>query len=136
MRKSKIAALAALILCAAVAPSLPATAKSLVSLMSADAGKGRPSGCPNAWCACYLEHTLKKAGLPTLGSNAARDFAKYGKRAKPGQVGAIMVMPHHVGVVAGKCPDGRIKLVSGNHGHKVGTGCYAAGKAIAWRLPA
>jgi len=46
------------------------------------------------------------------------------------------VMPHHVGVVAGKCPDGRIKLVSGNHGHKVGTGCYAAGKAIAWRVPA
>jgi uncharacterized protein (TIGR02594 family) len=136
MRKIKLAALVAVTALALFAPSLPAAAGSLVSMMSADAGKGRPSGCPNAWCACYLEHVLKKAGLPTLGSFAARDFAKYGKRAKAGQVGAIMVMPHHVGVVAGKCPDGRIRLVSGNHGHKVGIGCYAAGKAIAWRLPA
>jgi hypothetical protein len=136
MRETKLAALAALTLLAFAALSLPATAGSLVSLMTHDVGKGRPSGCPNAWCACYLEHTLKKAGLPTLGSFAARDFARYGKRAKAGQVGAIMVMPHHVGVVAGKCTDGRIRLVSGNHGHKVGTGCYSPGKAIAWRVPA
>jgi uncharacterized protein (TIGR02594 family) len=135
MTKTKVAALLAVILLAFFGPSLPASAKSLVTLMTSDVGKGRPAGCPKAWCACYLEKTLKKAGLRTLGSNKASAFAKYGKKAKAGQVGAIMVMPHHVGVVAGKCEDGRIKLVSGNHGNKVGTGCYAAGKAIAWRMP-
>jgi uncharacterized protein (TIGR02594 family) len=135
MTKTKAAALLAVILLAFLGPSLPASAKSLVTLMTSVIVKGRPSGCPKAWCACYLEKTLKKAGLRTLGSNKASAFAKYGKKAKAGQTGAIMVMPHHVGVVAGKCADGRIKLVSGNHGNKVGTGCYAAGKAIAWRLP-
>jgi len=56
---------------------------------------------------------------------------------EPGWLSAILEAFKNpdVGVVAGKCPDGRIRLVSGNHGHKVGTGCYAAGKAIAWRLP-
>jgi hypothetical protein len=136
MRKTKIAALMAVSLVAFVGPALPASAGSLIKMMTNEVGRGRPSGCPNAWCACYLEHSLKKAGFSTLGSYAARDFAHYGKRARPGQVGAIMVMPHHVGVVAGKCDDGRIKLVSGNHGHRVGTGCYSPGRAIAWRVPA
>jgi uncharacterized protein (TIGR02594 family) len=136
MRRTKVAALMALALVAIAAPALPASASSLVKMMTNEVGHGRPSGCPSAWCACYLEHTLKKAGFRQLGSFAARDFAHYGKRARPGQVGAIMVMPHHVGVVAGKCDDGRVKLVSGNHGHRVGTGCYAAGRAIAWRIPA
>ena len=135
MRMTKVAALLAVILVAFVGPTLPASAKSLVTLMSNDVGKGRPSGCPSAWCACYLDKTLKKAGKRPLGSNKASAFANYGKKAKAGQIGAIMVMPHHVGVVSGKCADGRIEVVSGNHGNKVGTGCYAASKAIAWRLP-
>lgn len=136
MRKTKIAALAALTLCAFAVPSLPATASTLVSLMTHDVGMHRPAGCPTAWCACYLDKMLKKAGLPVLNSFAARDFAHYGRKAKAGQVGAIMVMPHHVGVVSGSCGGGKVRLVSGNHGHRVGTGCYAMSRAIAWRLPA
>lgn len=120
----------------ALVPALPASAASLVSAMTHDVGKGRPAHCPSAWCACYLEQALKKTGHATLGSFAARDFTRYGKKAAPKTVGAIMVMPHHVGVVVGSCSDGRVKLVSGNHGHKVGTGCYSASKAIGWRLPA
>ncbi len=136
MRVTKLAVVLAALSVSTLTSVLPAEAGSLVSLMTHDIGMGRPKGCPSAWCACYLETVLKKAGLPTLGSYAARDFAHYGRRARPRQVGAIMVMPHHVGVVAGLCPDGRVKLVSGNHGHRVGTGCYSPGKAIAWRLPA
>jgi uncharacterized protein (TIGR02594 family) len=135
MRSVFKAALAALIVFA-MTPAMPAMAGSLVSAMTKDVGKGRPSGCPSAWCACYLEKSLKKSGHKTLGSNKASAFASYGRKAKPKQVGSIMVMPHHVGVVVGKCDDGRVKLVSGNHGHKVGTGCYSASKAIAWRMPA
>jgi uncharacterized protein (TIGR02594 family) len=134
MRSVFKTALAALIVFA-MTPALPTMASSLVSTMTRDVGKGRPSHCPSAWCACYLEQALKRTGHKMLGSYKASAFASYGRKAKPKQVGAIMVMPHHVGVVVGKCEDGRVKLVSGNHNRKVGTGCYSASKAIAWRMP-
>jgi hypothetical protein len=113
----------------------PALANNLIGLMTRDLGDHRPHGCPSRWCACYLDRMLEQAGFSPLDSYRARDFAGYGKKAKPMTVGAIMVMAHHVGVVAGQCSDGRVKLISGNHGHKVGLGCYSPGKAIAWRLP-
>jgi len=115
--------------------ALPAYAKDLVTTMKSDLGARRPGGCPNKWCACYMDLVLKEAGYTPLGSNRARDFAAYGKKTKPMSVGSIMVMPHHVGVVAGKCPDGRVKLISGNYSKKVGIGCYSPNKAIAWRSP-
>jgi hypothetical protein len=135
MRSLRKTAFAVLAVALAALPTVPASASSLTSLMMGDVGQGRPRGCPSAWCACYLEKILREAGLPSLGSNAARDFAHYGRKAYAGQVGAIMVMPHHVGVVVGKCSDGRVKLVSGNHGSRVGTGCYSISRAIAWRMP-
>lgn len=112
-----------------------ALASSLVRVMVSDDGHGRPSGCPQAWCACYLNKALAESGYAPHDSNRARDFADYGRKASAGQVGSIMVMSGHVGVVSGKCDDGRIEVVSGNHGNKVGVGCYAASKAIAWRAP-
>jgi uncharacterized protein (TIGR02594 family) len=111
-------------------------AKDLIVLMEKDLGDRRPKGCPSKWCACYMNTILEKAGFTSSGSNRARDFAAYGKKAKPTAIGSIMVMRHHVGVVAGQCPDGRIKLISGNHSRKVAIGCYSAKKAIAWRVPA
>lgn len=116
------------------APTVQA-ASGLVRIMVGDDGHGRPSGCPQQWCACYLNKALSEAGYAPNDSNRARDFADYGSKASAGQVGSIMVMSGHVGVVSGKCADGRIELVSGNHGNKVGVGCYAASKAIAWRAP-
>ena len=137
MMTLKKVAVAACAFLALAAPALPSVAAShLVGTMSHDVGHGRPRGCPAAWCACYLNQTLARTGHRPLGSNRARDFAHYGHRAAPGQVGAIMVMAHHVGVVAGRCDDGRVKLVSGNHSHRVGAGCYSPGRAIAWRMPA
>ncbi|MCZ4273526.1 hypothetical protein [Maritalea porphyrae] len=131
----------AIILCAtALAVSstalvTPANAKNLIKLMEKDLGGRRPKGCPNKWCACYMDKILAKAGFDTRGSYRARDFAKYGKKANPVQVGSIMVLPNHVGVVMGKCDDGRVKIISGNYSKKVAVGCYSAKKAIAWRLP-
>jgi len=113
----------------------PASAKNLIKLMENDLGGRRPKGCPSKWCACYMDQILAKAGFEIRGSHRAKDFAKYGKKAKPIQVGSIMVMPHHVGVVMGKCDDGRVKIISGNYSKKVAVGCYSAKKAIAWRVP-
>lgn len=115
--------------------STPSFADSLVSLISQHLGASRPSGCPSKWCACYLDKVLAAAGYKIRGSYRARDFAIYGEAVKPMTVGAIMVMPHHVGVVAGLCPDGRVQLLSGNYSRRVGVGCYSARKAIAWRAP-
>ncbi|MGJ8527170.1 hypothetical protein [Maritalea sp.] len=82
-----------------------------------------------------MEKILAQAGFATQGSYRARDFAKYGKKAKPIQVGSIMVMRNHIGVVMGKCADGRVKIISGNYSRKVAVGCYSPSKAIAWRAP-
>ncbi|HEV7344643.1 MAG TPA: hypothetical protein VGN60_03310 [Devosia sp.] len=103
--------------------------------MQRDVGQSRPSGCPSRWCACYLDRILAEAGLQPRGSNRARDFATYGRPARPAELGAIMVMRNHVGVVTGQCPDGRVQIISGNYSRRVLPGCYSASKAIAWRSP-
>ena len=113
----------------------PANAKNLIKLMERDLGDRRPKGCPTQWCACYMEKILAQAGFATQGSFRARDFAKYGKKANPIQVGSLMVMRNHVGIVMGKCDDGRVKIISGNYSRKVAVGCYSSSKAIAWRAP-
>ncbi len=119
------------------AVSAPAAqAKDIIKIMQKDLGGRRPKGCPSKWCACYMDLILQKAGYTPRGSYRARDFATYGKKAKPMSVGSIMVMRNHVGIVAGRCEDGRVKLISGNYSKKVAIGCYSPKKAIAWRIPA
>jgi hypothetical protein len=49
--------------------------------------------------------------------------------------GAIVVFPHHVGFVVRAEGAGRIRVVSGNHGHRVGEGVYSTRRAIAYRYP-
>ena len=77
--------------------------------------------------------TLEDAGYRG-GGNLAAGYADYGLPAKA-QVGAIAVMPHHVGIVTAVGPD-YVVLLSGNHGHKVGVGRYASNKIIAYRMVA
>ena len=136
MKKSIAALLCAVTFVAAPTVFVaPAQAKNLIKLMQNDLGTRRPKGCPSKWCACYMDNILEAAGFAKRQSNRARDFAGYGKPAKPWQVGSIMVMRNHVGVVMGKCDNGKVKLISGNHSKKVSVGCYGANKAIAWRAP-
>lgn len=124
---------------AAVLPAqipLPAMAGQIVvSVMLSELGTRRPQGCPGRWCACYMDNVLVRAGLTPRGSNRARDFASYGEAAEPGAPGAIMVMANHVGVVVGRCGNGQVQIVSGNHSNSVALGCYSPGRAIAWRAP-
>ena len=92
-----------------------------------------PTGWSHSWCGRFLAMTLEEAGH-SGGGNLAAGYADYGLPAKA-QVGAIAVMPHHVGIVTAVGPD-YVVLLSGNHGHKVGVGRYASNKIIAYRMAA
>jgi uncharacterized protein (TIGR02594 family) len=95
-----------------------------------------PTGRSHDWCAEFANLVLKRTGHRGSGSALARSFAGYGRPA-PGPVpGAIVVFPHHVGFVIGSDGHGRIRVVSGNHGHRVGEGSYSTRRAIAYRYPA
>ena len=92
------------------APVAARDSNTVIQVMLAELGHQRPENCPGRWCACYLDNVLARSGLAPRGSNIARDFANYGAPAEPGQIGAIMVMSNHVGVVVGTCGNGQVRL--------------------------
>src|SRR5262249_48681675 len=95
----------------------------------------KPTGRAQDWCAMFANLVLRRTGHRGSGSALARSFAHYGRPA-PGPVpGAIVVFPHHVGFVVRAEGGGRIRVVSGNHGHRVGEGLYPKRRAIAYRYP-
>jgi hypothetical protein len=47
-------------------------------------------------------------------------------------VGAVVVFPHHVGIIAGNAPGGGLLVLSGNHGGRVAYGVYKR-RALAFR---
>ena len=88
-------------------------------------------------CARYLDMVLQEAGYLS-GGNLARGYASFGQPT-PARVGAIAVMPNHVGVVA-FVGDDYVILISGNHGgssgHRtVGFGRYAMSRITTFRMP-
>src|SRR5690349_22179176 len=114
----------------------PDTANALVALAMRYDGKN-PTGWSHNWCARYLDMVLQEAGYPS-GGNLARGYASYGQPT-PARVGAIAVMPNHVGVVA-FVGDDYVILVSGNHGRSsghrtVGLGRYAMSRITTFRMP-
>ena len=90
---------------------------------------GQPRGCPSRWCGCYLAHHF---GMPHRKDLwRARNWAKIGRPTRP-KVGAIVVWPHHVGVIVGKTTKGWI-VRSGNDGNRVRVRVRAIHNAIAFR---
>lgn len=72
---------------------------------------------PSRWCGWYLR---KKLGVQDARYNLARSWYKWG-RPSPAQVGAVVVWPHHVGVIVGRDGSGRWLVHSGNDSGKVRT---------------
>jgi uncharacterized protein (TIGR02594 family) len=105
-------------------------------ILAAERYRGtNPTGRAHDWCAEFANLVLRRTGHRGSGSALARSFASYGRPA-PGPVpGAIVVFPHHVGFVMRVEGPGRIRVVSGNHGHRVGEGIYSTRRAIAYRYP-
>jgi uncharacterized protein (TIGR02594 family) len=94
-----------------------------------------PTGRSHDWCAEFANLVLERTGHRGSGSALARSFASYGRPAPGPVAGAIVVFPHHVGFVMRVEGPGRIRVVSGNHRHRVGEGTYSTRRAIAYRYP-
>lgn len=84
-----------------------------------------------AWCGAYMRHVF---GIADPSLNLARNWAKQGSNAGGPQVGAVVVWPHHVGVIRGG-PDGSGQWLveSGNDGNAVRTRYRSIRGAIAFR---
>lgn len=114
--------------------SLVGTAQAYMGRTAAQLGLRR-----TLWCAAFMNKVLRKLGHRGTGSDMARSFARYGRRVSGPMVGAIAVMSRgrrggHVGVVAGLCHRG-VEVISGNHGRRVGRGCYPRSRIYAYVLP-
>lgn len=94
-----------------------------------------PTGQSRAWCAVFANMVLKRTGFHGTGSAAAVSFARYGRPAAGPAPGVIAVWPHHVGFVVGSDGPGRIRVLSGNHNHRVEESTYATRGVMAFRYP-
>lgn len=83
---------------------------------------------PGAWCGWYMRQLF--GGGPEL--NLAANWAKVG-RAVVAEIGAIVVWPHHVGLIVGKADNGQFIVKSGNDGHAIRERARSIAGAIAFR---
>jgi uncharacterized protein (TIGR02594 family) len=100
---------------------------------------GNPTGWAHDWCGRFMNLVLERIGHRGTGSNFALSFARYGRRLPGPQVGAVAVMARrgggHVGVVSGVLPNGDVKVISGNHSHRVAESVYSRGRIVAFVMP-
>ena len=71
-------------------------------------------GRPRAWCGWWMRTQL--GGGPEY--NLAANWRHYGHASGP-QVGAVVVWPHHVGMITGRSANGQWIVKSGNDGNRV-----------------
>ena len=96
-----------------------------------------------AWCAAYVNSTLKQAGFEGTGSNMARSFLNYGEKVDQPQKGDLAVFSRgdpngpygHVGFFDSQNPDGTIRVLGGNQGNAVSYGNYPADRLLGYRRP-
>lgn len=75
---------------------------------------GSLGGRPGAWCGWWMRTQL--GGGPEY--NLAANWRHYGRASGP-QVGAVVVWPHHVGMITGRSASGQWIVKSGNDGNAV-----------------
>ncbi len=86
---------------------------------------------PRAWCGWWLGHHL---GMPHRELWLARNWARVGSSAGGPRVGAVVVWPHHVGIITGR-QNGLWVVKSGNDRNAVRERPRSVAGAIAFRLP-
>lgn len=96
---------------------------------------GNPTGWRRVWCGRFMAMIAPDAAAKIRNPNMARDWA--GLPHVQGRVGAIAVLSRgrkggHVGVVSGFDERGNPRIVSGNHGRRVGEAVYPAGRVLAY----
>lgn len=81
-------------------------------------------GSGYAWCAAFINWTLRQNGILGTGRANALSYLHYGPKLKSPVYGCIAVIKHahglgHVGFVAGKTSTGDIVLLGGNQSNMV-----------------
>ncbi len=95
---------------------------------------GNPTGWSRQWCGAFLDLVLKRTGRKG-GGNLASSYASYGTRVSGPQVGAIAVMPGHVGLVTGIDSAGNPIIISGNHNRRVEEVAMPRSRITAYVMP-
>lgn len=91
------------------------TDKPKTHVKRASTGRHNAGPRPARWCGWYMRTQL--GGGPEY--NLARNWAKRGRPLKGPRVGAVVVWPHHVGLITGRTKDGQWIVRSGNDGGRV-----------------
>jgi len=105
----------------------------LLNVASRYVGGRNPTGTRGPWCKDFVNHVIRKAGLPLAdNSRKARDAVRLGRRVSSPRAGDLAVMRSHVTIVAG-FEAGRVVGLGGNQcGGRVCVSRYAQGRVIAY----
>jgi uncharacterized protein (TIGR02594 family) len=101
-------------------------------------GSRNMTGMAGPWCADAVSFWLRRTGHRPLANRMVSSALAYGPRLAGPQVGALAVIgtrrgwAGHVGVVEGVEPNGSIRLISGNWGHRVAESVISRGAVIAF----
>lgn len=78
-------------------------------------GRSAIGGRPSRWCGWWMR--TQKGGGPEY--NLAANWRRWGRHSSGPQVGAVVVWPHHVGMITGRTASGQWVVKSGNDGGRV-----------------
>lgn len=101
-------------------------------------GSGNMTGMAGPWCADAVSFWLRRTGHRPLANRLVASALDYGPRLSGPKVGALAVIrtrrgwAGHVGIVEGVEPDGSIRLISGNWGHRVAQATIARNAVVAF----
>jgi len=101
-------------------------------------GSGNMTGMAGPWCADAVSFWLRRTGHRPLANRLVASALDYGPRLSGPKVGALAVIrtrrgwAGHVGIVEGVEPDGSIRLISGNWGHRVAQATIARKAVVAF----
>jgi hypothetical protein len=103
----------------------------IARMRTIDANGNRADPRPHAWCGWYMRQHFH---VPDRKYNRALEWARYGSPSHGPAIGAIVVWPHHVGLITGRNSVGWI-VKSGNDGHTVRERERSVHGAVAFRWP-
>jgi uncharacterized protein (TIGR02594 family) len=94
-----------------------------------------------AWCAAFVNASLKQSGMEGTGKLNARSFMDWGQPVDQPQRGDVAVFSRgdpasgqgHVGFFDGYNDDGTIRVLGGNQGDKVSVSAYTQDKLLGFR---
>jgi uncharacterized protein YoaH (UPF0181 family) len=109
------------------------------SWLESNLGAGRPAGAPGAWCGFAMRLEVMSIGRADPGPayNVVSSWRTYGSPAPRGAIGSLFISRGHISkVVAGECPAGHVRTISGNAaGGRVSYLCEPLSSLVVSRWP-